>query len=147
MKKVWLIFPLALVILVTLFLFKRPDSTIPQLSTPSLSPKEIVASLEIYTLGTKRIFTDPKYHNLSDEVYISAEAPSQVHVKKTGMSWADFFATLPMKLTKDCLTTGTKQVFCTNNAYKLKFFINGQENPDALDKEIKENDFLKVIYD
>ena len=87
------------------------------------------------------------YHNLSSNVYISAADPSQVHVKRKGTTWADFFATLPMKLSKDCLVTGTKQTFCTNDSYKLKFFINDKENPNALDEEIKEGDIFKVLYE
>jgi hypothetical protein len=35
-----------------------------------------------------------------------------VHVRKAGVIWSDFFKTLPMELTKDCLITGTKQTFC-----------------------------------
>ena len=154
MKKFWLTIPLALIIFVGLFFFQNQKSipqntSIPQLATGTTtpSPTDFIARFEIYTLGTKRVFTSSMYHNLSDDVFISATNPSQVHVKKAGTTWADFFATLPMKLTKNCLTTGTKQTFCTNNSQKLKFFINDLEDPNALDKEIQKGDFLKVIYD
>jgi hypothetical protein len=52
-----------------------------------------------------------------------------------------------MKLTKDCLTTGTGQVFCTGESGTLKFFINGAGDPNALEKEINEGDLLKVIFE
>lgn len=154
MKKIWLIVLPALVVLATILYLSqtanpKPQQTTPQFPTPTPSsvPVEFTANFEIYTLGTKRVFTSPMYHNLSKEVYISSENPNQVHVYGTGITWGDFFSTLPMKLTKDCLTTGTKQVFCANNSYKLKFSINGSEDPDALDKEILRNDILKVTYD
>lgn len=155
MKKIWLIIPLVVAIAIAASLLTRVPGTNPksEITTTSevLSPTpqivDITAGFEIYTLGTKRIFTSSKYHNLSTDVYISASDPSQVHVKKAGITWADFFKTLPMKLTKDCLTTGTGQTFCTNNSQKLKFFINNSEDPGALDKEIKEADKLKVVYE
>jgi len=86
------------------------------------------------------------YHNLSQDVYITSDNPSIIHVKKAGITWADFFATLPMKLSKDCLVTGTKQTFCTGQEGSLRFYINDIENPEALDEIINEDNFLKVTY-
>ncbi len=108
--------------------------------------QEFTAGFEITTNGTKRIFTSPMYHNLSNDVYITAKDSSVVYIKKPNIAWQDFFDTLPMKLTKECLTTGTKQTFCTDSSGKLQFFINEQEIPRALEKEINPNDYLKVIY-
>lgn len=110
-------------------------------------PINITASFEIYTLGTKRIFTDSKYHNKSTDVFITKEEPSLIHVMRIGVTWNDFFATLPMSLTKDCLITGTGQRFCTNSESELKFFINEVEVPTALDQEIKNGERLKIVYE
>lgn len=109
--------------------------------------ESISANFEIYTFTTKRIFTDAKYHNQSENVYIEALDPSKIIVRSPNITWSDFFATLPMKLTKDCLTTGTGQVFCTGEPGTLKFFINGAGDPNALEKEINEGDLLKVIFE
>lgn len=105
------------------------------------------ASFEIYTNGTKRVFTDLMYHNLSSDVYIAEPDPSVIHVKKAGITWDDFFKTLPFTLTKECLTTGTKQVFCTNQTQKLQFILNDTENPNTLELEIREGDRLVVNYE
>lgn len=117
-----------------------------------LSPgqtKEVsfTATFEIYTKGTRRIFTDPRYHNLSPSVYITASEPSTVFVKKEGISWNDFFKTLPMQLTYDCLVTGTQQTFCTGEDGVLRFFINENENRSALDLKIEVGDNLKVTFE
>lgn len=109
-------------------------------------PVEFEASFEIYTNGTKRIFTDPKYHRQSSEVYLTPENSSRIQVKEVGVTWGDFFKTLPLSLTSDCLVTGTKQTFCTTATQKLHFYINEIEVPDALNKEIKKDDTLKVVY-
>lgn len=112
------------------------------------SEKEISAAFEIYTVGTKRVFADPKYHNRSEDVFITADDPGRIIVKKERITWQDFFDTLPspMKLTKECLTTGTGQQFCTGQGSTLKFLLNDQENPNALDQEIKNGDELIVRF-
>lgn len=123
-------------------------STTP-LGSPTNSPSPEVdysAGFAIITNGTVRIFSAPMYHNLSDEVFIQADNPNVVHIKKTGVTWNDFFDTLPLKLTKECLITGTKQTFCTNTDTKLRFSLNGIENTNALDTQIEAGDQLLVTF-
>ena len=108
--------------------------------------KDFTATFEIYTNGTKRIFTQSMYHNQSTEVFIENPDPSVIHVKKAGVTWAGFFETLPFSLTKECLITGTKQEFCNTESEKLEFTLNGQNNPDALELEIQKGDQLVVTY-
>lgn len=152
-----MVLPFVLIVLISIFLIRKPNQEKTNINSPNNpvsenqptpSPfKEFTTSFEIYTLGTKRIFTDSRYPNQSDEVYITASDPNGVIVKKEGITWADFFATLPMKLEKDCITTGTGQVFCTNDTNSLKFYINDSENPNALDEGIKEGNKLRIVYE
>lgn len=130
-----------------------PIESIPnQLPTPSGNPIQqkvnLQASFAIFTNGTFRIFTDPKYHNRSEDVYITADNPNVITVKKKGITWGDFFKTLPtpMKVTKDCLYTGTGQTLCNSDNQTLKFYINGEKDGNALEKEIKENDKLLISF-
>ena len=119
------------------------------LSTPLISSDDEVhvhAEFEIVTNGTTRIFTDKKYHELSEDVRIEASDSNTVHVHKKGITWNDFFKTLPMSLDKKCLVTGTKQTFCTGNGKVLRFYINTIESPDILDLEIKNGDKLLVTF-
>lgn len=104
------------------------------------------ASFAIFTNGTRRIFTDQKYHNQSKGAFLQGENPNIVHVKKDTITWDDFFKTLPMQLTKECLVTGTQQTFCTGTNGTLKFYRNGKEDKDALNKVIKNGDQLLVSY-
>ncbi len=116
-------------------------------STPSSDTRgKTEATFAIYTNGTFRIFTDPRYHNRSEDVFISSGNPSVINVIKKGVTWNDFFKTLPMKLEKTCITTGTGQVFCSNQTHTLKFFINGAKDDKTLDREIKNEDRLLVSY-
>jgi len=113
------------------------------------APEEtnISANFEIYTNGTKRVFTSSMYHNLSADVYISAQDPSIVNVKKEKITWSDFFNTLPMSLSKDCLVTGTNQTFCIGENGVLRFYINGVENRNTLDLVIQNQDSLTVKFE
>jgi|GEM_PF-1149322 len=104
------------------------------------------ATFEIYTHGTKRIFTLPMYHNLSEDVYIEASSPNTIHIRQEAVTWDDFFETLPFNLTSECLTTGLKETYCTNDANALTFYINEDEVKNALQKEIKDGDALRVTY-
>lgn len=104
------------------------------------------ARFKIQTNGTTRIFTDKKYHNLSTDVYITANDPQTIYINKDGIKWSDFFKTLPMSLTKECLITGTKQTFCSDDKGRLFFTINNILDPDVLDKQIQNDDLLIVTY-
>lgn len=139
-----------LLILISYVIFSPKQST--PLSASPTSTQSITqainkqATFAIYTNGTLRIFTDPRYHNKSNDVYLEANNPSLIHVKKAGITWGDFFASLPMKVTAECLITGTGQEFCTNDTHRLKFYINTKETPDALSREIQSEDKLLVSY-
>lgn len=116
--------------------------------TPALQNEnvDIKASFTIVTHGLKRNFTASMYHNRSADVFIEASDPSIVHVKKRGIIWNDFFETLPMKLTKQCLTTGTKEIFCTGKNGNLRFYLNGVEERNLLAREIKEGDKVLIEF-
>ena len=109
--------------------------------------KPFTAKFEIYTNELKRDFSDSRYHNKSAEIYIESSNPEVIHVKKDKLTWSDFFNTLPMKVTNQCLTTGTGQVFCSNEKGKLRFFLNEIETPIALKMIVSPNDFLIFSFE
>lgn len=120
---------------------ETPSVTLPQPARVSYK-----AGFAIFTHGTFRVFTASMYHNLSPDAYIEASNPNITKVKRAGITWNDFFKTLPFKLTKECLTTGTKETFCTNNNATLQFYLNGKQDQNALDKQISAGDQLLVSY-
>lgn len=105
-----------------------------------------MATFEIFTNGLKRDFSSSRYHNLSTDIFIEPQNPQTVHVKKPGLTWNDFFKTLPMKLSNDCLVTGTNQTFCNGDGGILQFFVNGQKVEQFLSKEIKNGDQAKITF-
>jgi len=113
-------------------------------TTPQVVDKQ--ASFAIFTNGTFRVFTAAMYHNLSPDAYIEPNNPNVIQIKKAGVTWNDFFSTLPFKLTHECLTTGTGQTFCTGSNGTLKFYVNGIRNDDILNKEINHGDKILITY-
>lgn len=125
---------------------RSPESGQTQIEAKTGESVDWRASFAIFTQGTFRVFTFSKYHNLSDEVFIEAQEPNIIKVKKQGITWDDFFKTLPMKLTNECLTTGTGQNFCTSGAETLKFYINEERMSDFLTREIQDGDKALITY-
>ena len=112
----------------------------------SPEPIDYTAEFSIYTHGTIRVFTSSMYHNLSADVFITADNPSLIQVKKAKTTWQYFFETLPFKLDKDCLVTGTGQTFCTGEEGELSFTLNGANDPDVLGKVIQPGGELVVSF-
>lgn len=151
-----------LIVIITgglIFFLTKPKNTPPAVSpTPTQStaldpttvPQEVAADYEasfaIFTHGTFRVFTAAMYHNLSSDVFIRASNPNIVLIKKSGVTWDSFFKTLPFKLTRDCLTTGTGQTFCTGQGGTLKFYLNGVRDNDLLDKTINAGDQALISF-
>lgn len=106
------------------------------------------ASFLIFTNGTKRIFTDSKYHNKSEDVFITSENPSIINIRKEYITWGDFFKSLPspMKVEKTCLHTGTGQTFCNDHSNSLKFYLNGKLEENILEKQINSGDKLLISF-
>lgn len=129
--------------------FYTTSSTNEPTETPKAIEKvDYKASFVIFTNGTLRDFSDSKYHNQSKDVFITSENPNAIYIKKEGITWDDFFKTLPspMKLTKDCLITGTGQEFCTNNKASLKFYLNGKLDLNLLSKKIMDGDKALITF-
>lgn len=127
-------------------LAKESDTTPTKAVSSPTEHVDYKASFAIFTNGTFRIFTDTRYHNLSPDVYLTADTPNIIYVKTAGITWDDFFKTLPMSLTKQCLITGTKQTFCTDQNGTLQFYLNGSKTDDFLSREIQPGDKALITY-
>lgn len=123
------------------------QNTSSQESSPSSHVSTPVkAAFLIYTNNVKRTFAASMYHRRSSEVYLLPDNPQIVYVTQAGITWGMFFQTLPMSVSPECLITGTKETFCTGSQGALRFFINGEEDNDALERAIAANDRLLISY-
>ena len=127
---------------------KTESPKIPPQKTVETKPVDGRASFVIFTNGGVRIFSDSKYHNQSADVYITAEETNIVNIKKDGVTRQQFFDTLPapMKVTSDCLYTGTGQTLCNSRTNSLKFYKNGKPEADLLQQPVLDGDKVLVSY-
>ncbi len=107
---------------------------------------DFTARFSIQTNGIDRVFTSSMYHNQSSDVYIQSSNPNTIHVTESGVTWNDFFSTLPFELSEDCLTTGDGEVYCTGQSGKLQFYLNGNSSENVLERVIEPNDHLVVTF-
>lgn len=114
--------------------------------SPSGFSTDKQASFVIFTNRNLRNFSNSMYHNLSADAYIESSNPNIIHVKKMGITYDDFFKTLPMSLTSICLITGTGQSFCNSDKDSLKFYLNGEEVDDLLQRIIMDNDKVLISF-
>ena len=137
-----------IVIISGIFFFARSYSAQSLTTTPSPTNTDIniTASFAIITDKITRSFRAEKYHNQSPDVFITNADPTIVMVKKAGITWTNFFETLPMELTKECLITGDGEKLCDPENGSLKFYLNDKEDSDALNQEVKQGDSLLVKF-
>ena len=151
MKAILIIIAAFVAIISATIYLNKPQT--PQITSQTPTPTpfseekvNIKATFTIMTGNITRNFLAEKYHNLSGDVFIQADDPTIIHVKKMGITYDDFFKTLPMKLTNDCLITGDGETLCSDEGKTLKFFLNDIETPDFLEKEIKEGDKVLIKF-
>lgn len=116
----------------------------PESNLPVNEP--VAATFLIYLHGLPKELKNADFFNQSSRVFISTANPRVVQVKTLGVTWDDFFETLPMTFSKECLVSEVNQEFCTYNDLKLYYYLNGKEEEDIFSKEIKNGDKLLVTY-
>ena len=118
-------------------------------SASNIGEVHLHASFLIFTNGTKRVFTDTKYHQRDTRAHLHTSTPSVIHVNLLPVTWQEFFDSLPspMKVETNCFTTGTNQKFCTEGNTTLKFFLNGQLlDPTILASTINDGDMFLISF-
>lgn len=124
-----------------------PSSTSePTASVAPITGTVARASFLIYTNGFQRTFDEPMYWNRSDAAFITETNPAIIIIKKPYTTWTTFFGSLPFKLSKECLFTGTQQTFCNSDHKELTFYLNGEKVTDLFERTIHDGDKLLVSY-
>lgn len=107
----------------------------------------IEASFSVITHKITRSFDNAMYKNQSKDVYIPNENSKAVVVTANGVTWGDFFETLPFSVSSDCLVTGDGDRLCNGEDGTLTFEINGENVDNALSQRINEGDDFIIRYE
>ncbi len=115
-------------------------------NTMASAKEPFLARFLIYTNGTKRIFSTRKYYLQWPDAFLRSDGPTIVHVATKGTTWGNFFHSLPLTLTQQCLVISQLQQFCTDSENSLKFYLNGKKISEFLTLEIHDGDRALISY-
>ena len=103
-------------------------------------------------IGDTRIrFTDPKYQSTTGHAHHASlhfhdGNDEVIHRHADNVTFAEFFDSLGMKVTNDCLTLDTGTSYCTNATGTLMLLVNNQPVTDIEEYIFAEEDRILLYY-
>jgi len=104
------------------------------------------AALLVKIFGDTFEFSSPAFQIKSSWIHFEGRDGTTIHKHATGVTLGYLFDTLAIGLDDQCYVFPDGKQFCSNEDYKLKFFINGVQVPDIRDYEIMEDDRVLILY-
>ncbi len=138
--RIWLpvvgVLTAAVVVLAVLLILNSGDdgpvTVVCEPGTPGCELRQSVhwhADVALYINGERYDFNQERFFSttdkeLSENVHLH-EPFLVVHVHREGTTWREFFHSLGFELTDQCLTTPEGDQYCTSEAERLSFIVNG----------------------
>ncbi|MDE0090900.1 MAG: hypothetical protein OXP12_06050 [Thaumarchaeota archaeon] len=91
-------------------------------------------------------FSIPPYQLKSPWIHFEGRDGSTIHKHATGVTVGYLFETIGIGIDEDCFVFPDGRQFCTDNAYKLVYMVNGEEATDIREYEPMEDDRILVSY-
>ena len=105
------------------------------------------AAILVKIFGDSFDFSAPAYQIKSSWIHFEGRDGTTVHKHATGVTLDYLFnTTFSLGLDDQCFAFQDGRNFCTNEDYKLSFFINGEQVSDIRDYEIMEDDRILISY-
>ena len=104
------------------------------------------AGLLVSIFGDEFDFSAPAYQIKSSWIHFEGRDGTTIHKHATGVTLGYLFETLSLGLDDQCFVFQDGRSFCTNEDYKLLFYVNGEQLPDIRDLEIQEDDKILIAY-
>jgi hypothetical protein len=104
------------------------------------------AALLVKIFGDTFEFASPAFQIKSSWIHFEGNDGTTIHKHATGVNLGYLFETLAIGLDDQCYIFPDGKQFCSNEDYKLKFFINGEQVPDIREYEIMEDDRVLIVY-
>jgi len=104
------------------------------------------AALLVKIFGDTFEFSSPAFQIKSSWIHFEGRDGSTIHKHATGVDLGYLFETLAIGLDDECYVFPDGKQFCSNEDYKLKFFINREQVSDIRDYDIQEDDRVLIIY-
>jgi hypothetical protein len=104
------------------------------------------AGILVSIFGDSFDFSAPAYQIKSTWIHFEGRDGTTVHKHATGVTLGYLFDTLQLRVDEQCFTFQDGRNFCTNDDYKLRFFVNDEESTDIRELEIEEDDRILITY-
>lgn len=104
------------------------------------------ADFMVFINGEEINFALPQYMVKVGEVHIEDMNGVTIHKHATGVTIGYFLNTLGFKFNDKCFITDKKEKFCNEEGKTLKFYVNGIENYEYGNYEIRNNDKYLISY-
>ncbi|MGY5149245.1 MAG: protein-disulfide isomerase [Candidatus Nitrosopumilus sp. bin_68KS] len=112
----------------------------------ALGSEHAHAGILVSIFGDEFDFSAPAYQIKSSWIHFEGRDGTTVHKHATGVTLGYLFETLSLGLDDQCFVFQDGRSFCTNEDYKLVFYVNGEQLPDIRELEIQEDDKILIAY-
>ena len=128
--------------------FMNMDSNVPGAppGAGKLGDEHEHASLLVRIFGDKFDFTSPTYQIKSSWIHFEDSDGTTIHRHSSGVTLGYLFANLGIDIDSECYKFPDGRQFCSNEDYRLKYYINHQIVKDVNDYVLEEDDRILITY-
>ncbi len=142
---------IAVIVGISVYNFVNLDQTAPGAppGAGNLGSEHVHASLLAKIHGDKFDFSSPAYQIKSSWIHFEAQDGSTIHRHATGVMLGFLFDSIGIGLDDNCYTfkgTGGDRVFCTNEDFSLKFYVNHEPVDNLTERVFEDGDRILVSY-
>ena len=103
-------------------------------------------ALLVKIFGDTFEFASPAFQIKSSWIHFEGNDGTTIHKHASGVKLGYLFETLAIGLDDECYVFPDGKQFCSNEDYKLKFFINREQVPDIREHDVKDGDRVLIVY-
>ena len=104
------------------------------------------ASLLVRIFSDKFDFSSPHYQIKSSWIHFEDSDGNTIHRHSSGVDLGYLFDTLNISINSECYIFPDGRLFCTNDDYSLKYYINHQPVSGINDYVIKDGDRILITF-
>ena len=130
------------------YVFVTMDANVPGAppGAGKLGDEHVHSSLLVRIFGDKFDFAVPSYQIKSSWIHFEDSDGTTIHRHSSGVTLGYLFANIGIGIDSECYKFPDGRMFCTNEDYSLKYYINHQIVKDINDYVLEEGDRILITY-
>ena len=148
LKAVGILALIAVIAGYSVYVFINMDSNVPGAppGAGKLGDEHEHASLLVRIFGDKFDFAVPSYQIKSSWIHFEDSDGTTIHRHSSGVTLGYLFANIGIGIDNECYKFPDGRQFCSNEDYRLKYYINHQIVKDVNDYVLDDNDRILITY-